>query len=255
MNRANRSPALAALLLCAARGYGQQQSSAVTRAAEPVPLIAPVSCPLSAQPLGAALGDAQALPSPLSAPVPEPAIEIHAELTAHTRLLPSHATRIAEPLLSGSILDYGAGKGKDTEYLKQKGHSVVAYDPYFFPDKPDRTAKFDRVLLNYVINVIPSQGERDAVLAEVRDRLRDGGLAVVSVLKDSEIAARVRNEPGEYRRHSDGWIDSDNAFEHGFTREELAAQLRRNGLDIVSHHDDEPDSEIVIVRPSQKTRY
>jgi hypothetical protein len=180
----------------------------------------------------------------------DPSIEtpvIRSELTAHERAIASHATRLAEPRLRGKILDYGAGKGKDTEYLAAKGHHVRAYDPYFFPVKPHGD-RFDWVLLNYVLNVIPSRSDRRGLLQELRGLLNAGGHALVSVLKKEEIDSRVSKAPHEWDRHEDGWVKNKNLFEHGYTRDELSDELSSHGFQPVHWFDDEPDSQIAVTK-------
>jgi len=77
----------------------------------------------------------------------------------------------------GRVLDYGSGRGYDASYL-----GAECYDPHFEPVMPD--GLFDTIVCNYVLNVIPSVEEREAVVADIRSRLKCDGRAYVSVRTD-----------------------------------------------------------------------
>jgi DNA phosphorothioation-associated putative methyltransferase len=51
-------------------------------------------------------------------------------------------------------LDYGCGFGKDVEELTNLGYLSTGYDPYYFPEYPQKF--HDVVTMNYVLNVIDS---------------------------------------------------------------------------------------------------
>lgn len=62
------------------------------------------------------------------------------------------------------ILDFGSGKGKDTEWLNKNGFKCVAYDKYHDDDKISDISlcedfKYDVVICNYVFNVIETKDE------------------------------------------------------------------------------------------------
>ena len=156
---------------------------------------------------------------------------IHPERTAMARNKPSVPTRLVEPLLRGEILDYGAGRGKDTDHLRAEGFKVAAYDPFYFPKKPSPEKRFDWVMLNYVLNVIATPAERVKVLQDVRGRLKPGGRLLVSVRGDREINSAVKKD---WRRQGDGWVTSRDTFQKGYTQKELEADLTENGFKIVS---------------------
>jgi len=81
-----------------------------------------------------------------------------------------------EGLLSGRILDYGCGYGKDAAEL---GFEV--YDPYFFPHMP--RGKFDTIICNYVLNVVPER-EQAWIIHDIETRLTPDGVAYLAVRRD-----------------------------------------------------------------------
>lgn len=62
------------------------------------------------------------------------------------------------------VLDYGCGRGGDVRHLREHDIDAFGYDPFFQPHLPPGSLRFDVVLLNYVLNVIPCEVERAAVL-------------------------------------------------------------------------------------------
>lgn len=98
--------------------------------------------------------------------------------TAIKRAAISVPTRVLDEqgLLSGRILDYGCGYGKDAAQL---GFEV--YDPYFFPEMPK--GKFDTIICNYVFNVVP-QKVQSWILHDIESRLTPDGVAYITVRRD-----------------------------------------------------------------------
>jgi hypothetical protein len=82
-----------------------------------------------------------------------------------------------EQKLKGRLLDYGCGRGYDATTLNMTG-----YDPHYAPAKP--LGQFDTITCNYVLNVIESRSERDAVLETIRKKLKPEGKAYISVRND-----------------------------------------------------------------------
>ncbi|MFI5350668.1 MAG: methyltransferase domain-containing protein [Elusimicrobiota bacterium] len=156
--------------------------------------------------------------------------EIHPERTAMSRSRPSIPVRLAKRLLKGKILDYGAGRGKDTRYLKAAGLNIQAYDPFYFPNKPSKAEKLDWVILNYVLNVVRTPEERAEVLRDVSGLLKPGGRLLVSVRGDDEIE-ESRNKG--WKRDGDGWITPHRTFQHGYSQAELESRLQEAGFKVV----------------------
>ena len=100
------------------------------------------------------------------------------------------------------ILDFGAGKLRNTRYLLRKGYRVWAvefkegydtpkaeqifgqtqkkYDKFFFLEYPcsflQFKGEFDAVLLINVVNIVPQPEDRKKILVECAKRLKRGGL-------------------------------------------------------------------------------
>ena len=108
---------------------------------------------------------------------------LNSHLTAKEREKLSYPSRILlnQNLITGKVLDFGCGHGKDVEELKEKGIDINGYDPYYQPDYP--TKKYDTILCHYVLNVIQRQ-EQAKALYEISTLLKFGGKAYISVRRD-----------------------------------------------------------------------
>ena len=84
-------------------------------------------------------------------------------------------------MLSGTILDYGCGRGMDEKYLLSKGFDVDSYDPNWNPVSINRV--YDTILCTYVLNVVDKKIE-SSVINAVMSLLKDGGKAYFSVRRD-----------------------------------------------------------------------
>ena len=82
-----------------------------------------------------------------------------------------------EGLLTGEMLDYGSGKGFDADFL-----GMDKYDSHFQPVFP--TKRYDTITCNYVLNVIEEREDRFKVLDSIRNLLKPGGNAFISVRRD-----------------------------------------------------------------------
>lgn len=107
----------------------------------------------------------------------------YSHLTAKERDRPSLPVRILleRDLLTGEILDFGCGFGRDVQFLRSKGFSTHGYDPYYFPELPKQ--KFDTIICFYVLNVLFPQ-QQNEVLMEVAQRLKPTGRAYFAVRRD-----------------------------------------------------------------------
>lgn len=104
-------------------------------------------------------------------------------LTAKEREKLSFPARILldKNLVTGKVLDFGCGFGKDVVELKSKGIEITGYDKHYFPEYP--TQKFDTILCFYVLNVLLPE-EQSNVLIEISRLLKPTGKAYFAVRRD-----------------------------------------------------------------------
>jgi len=113
----------------------------------------------------------------------ESAFEDNSKYTAKERRYHSYPTKYLHrnKLLSGNILDYGSGYGRDVIFLEKCGYNVSQYDPFYFPEKPK--SLYDTIICNYVLNVLPIE-KQTLVLLEISRLLNPNGTAFFSVRRD-----------------------------------------------------------------------
>jgi len=131
--------------------------------------------------------------------------------------------------ISGRVLDFGTGKGRDCAALKKRNLQVACYDPHH-PSPSTRTlpsGQFDVVLSTYVVNVLPKK-EREAALRQMAKKVKKGGVLCVSArgCGDSSGLATAKT----WKKHSDGYAQFDgnslSRFQRFFTGEQLSAEIR-----------------------------
>lgn len=107
----------------------------------------------------------------------------NSHLTAKERDKVSYPTRwlYQHKLIEGDTLDFGAGFGKDSEFLKSVGINSQDYDPYYAPTYPEQ--KFDTIICSYVLNVLLPE-EQAEVLMSVSELLKPEGKAYFAVRRD-----------------------------------------------------------------------
>lgn len=83
--------------------------------------------------------------------------------------------------IRGKVLDYGCGRGFDADYL-----GWDKYDPYYSPLPVEIFGKYDTIVCNYVLNVIPNKVDRMGVVETIRKKLRKGGTAYITVRREKK---------------------------------------------------------------------
>jgi hypothetical protein len=88
----------------------------------------------------------------------------NSHLTVKERENVSFPTRVLweRNQLTGEILDFGCGLGKDISFLQEKGFNVEGYDPYYAPQYPEK--QYD-IICNYVLNVLLPEEQAHVFMA------------------------------------------------------------------------------------------
>jgi DNA phosphorothioation-associated putative methyltransferase len=150
---------------------------------------------------------------------------IHTYRTAIKRKGPSRPLRdlldYDPEVLDGTVLDYGCGYGEDVRHLEMKSDSVIrGYDPHFDGAMP-YAQKFDTVLLIYVLNVLPSRGEREAVMRRIWFHVKPGGILFIATRSPKEIG-QLKKKHG-WKKHNDGFVTKKKTFQAGLSEMALRA--------------------------------
>jgi len=142
-------------------------------------------------------------------------MEIQSWKTAIKRNKLSKPVQIYEDLLVGKILNYGAGHGEDTEFLRLKGYDIYSYDKYF-PSDADLNTTYDTIICNYVLNVIPTLQERIEVLKHIRSLLKPDGYAYITVRHLTE-SKTIKSSV----KYNDGIVTVRRTFQRFYTCQEF----------------------------------
>jgi ATP adenylyltransferase len=115
-----------------------------------------------------------------------------AHLTAIARKTPSAPMKwLVGEFAFGStdaILDYGCGRGKDVEWMKEHDFNIIGYDPYYNPHTLANCIQncFDIITCNFVLNVIDSSQAREGVIHHIKGLLKPQGVAYISIRADKK---------------------------------------------------------------------
>ena len=106
-----------------------------------------------------------------------------------------HRNKISAParyllknnLIKGRVLDFGCGKGKDVEELRDAGFDILGYDPNQIKWSRGSSIspgnKYDTILCTYVLNVVNAK-TRKSIISTIKSLLNDNGIGYVSVRRD-----------------------------------------------------------------------
>lgn len=159
--------------------------------------------------------------------------------SAKTQIATTVSTyRMAAPLLSGRVLDYGAGLGLGSDTMRNAGLEVDSLEP--FPERwlgsippryrnsssiPDNS--YDGIVSFSVLNVVDPE-IRDGIIRDIGRLLRPGGKALVTARTNSDVskakgAVPIPDDPGAYLIGK----GSDARYQKGFSQSELESYARR----------------------------
>lgn len=130
-----------------------------------------------------------------------------------------------------SVLDASSGLGKGTEALRDMGFNVEDVEPYPSENRTaptylkyeDINGKYDVVISNAVLNVIPDDWRAD-VLKNMADKVKPGGKMIINVRDAKEIERQKQkielDSPSEILVTDKA--GNIRAYQKGFTQKELA---------------------------------
>ena len=155
-------------------------------------------------------------------PKEKPDYGVSAGKTAITRRAVSVPTRelIAAGRItkSSSVLNHGRGKADDdATALSQLASSYAEYDPNYSPDRAALDQRYDVVVSNYVLNVLPPDVRK---LAWEDIAQSTGGVAYITVRSSADKAIRGK-------KYKDGVITSIGTFQKGYTAIGLKREAKR----------------------------
>ena len=132
--------------------------------------------------------------------------------------------------IKGKILDASSGIGKGTEVGRDMGFIVDDVEPfppsYYAPkytDYGEITGKYDAIISNAVLNVLP-QDLRDSLVKKMDSLLSDGGKIYINV-RGTDVKTNKSNIPINEAR-MEYYVESTGSYQKGFTKDELSSYLQ-----------------------------
>ena len=137
----------------------------------------------------------------------------------------------SQGMKGASVLDASSGLGKGTEALRDMGFNVEDVEPYpsetrtkpTYLKYEDIKGKYDVVISNAVLNVIPDDWRAD-VLKNMADKVKPGGKLIINVRDAKEIEKQKQkielDSPSEILVTDKA--GNIRAYQKGFTQKELA---------------------------------
>ena len=134
-----------------------------------------------------------------------------------------------------TILDYGSGLGYGSRYLASNGYIVQAYEPYYNEDKGVFRSlyvtcdgrltgnKYDVIICNYVLNVVPDD-IRDVILFRMYNMLNVNGRLFITVRPLYDV--RKAWKRGIILSNSE-ILTSRGTYQKGFTNRSLYDYVKR----------------------------
>jgi 2-polyprenyl-3-methyl-5-hydroxy-6-metoxy-1,4-benzoquinol methylase len=146
------------------------------------------------------------------------------------------------------ILDYGAGKLRNSKYLLSKGYNVSILDTKLQIEKQKQSdlelfgkiytteefpaiEMYDAILCSFVINVIAEPFERVKVLNKAYELLKDNGLLFLEIRKGNGISQNKYNVP-----YSDGFLVGKNeikTFQKPFNKNDIFLLFKNTKFAII----------------------
>lgn len=211
--------------------------------------------------------------APTNTPEPEEQkeVEFKAENTAIDTNQSYTAKLVVENLAEGDkVLDYGCGTGRNMRYIKNNTNAEVVVEGCDIANQLVRNAhkheelrkngmdvfedvntpkeKYNVVLNSHVLNVIPSDEIKQAVVNNIYDALVDGGVAMIEVRTKSDVEGAKHKVP-----FGDGWhMTKTNTYQESLTKEKMQRLAISAGFGIIEHVSNSSRHYMIVEKNTRK---
>ena len=152
------------------------------------------------------------------------------------------------------VLDYGCGTGRNIKYILEKTNAIVVDGTDIIQQLKKEKAKhdilrekgslielseklpsnyYDIILNSHVLNVVEKDEIKENILADMYDKLLEGGTAIIEVRTKKDIEGAKTKEP-----YGDGWkIKKGNSFtyQEAISKQKIETLVKNAGFEIVEH--------------------
>ena len=186
--------------------------------------------------------------------VKENKVEFKPELTAIDTRNSKSAEMVADVATEEiKVLDYGCGTGRNIKYIKNNTPAIVhgCDIPEQLEKEKEKHSKlmdertviapateleneaYDVVLNSHVLNVIESDEVKKIVVADIFQKLKEGGKAIIEVRTEKDVQSAKTKE-----KYGDGWKirkGSSFTYQEGITKEKMISLVSSVGFKIEEH--------------------
>lgn len=186
--------------------------------------------------------------------VKENKVEFKPELTAIDTRNSKSAEMVANVATEEiKVLDYGCGTGRNIKYIKnntpaivhgcdipeqlekekEKHSKLMDERTIIAPASELKNENYDVVLNSHVLNVIESDEVKKIVVADIFQKLKNGGKAIIEVRTKQDVEGAKTKE-----KYGDGWKikkGSSFTYQEGITKEKMINLVSSVGFKIEEH--------------------
>ena len=152
------------------------------------------------------------------------------------------------------VLDYGCGTGRNIKYILEKTNAIVVDGTDIIQQLKKEKAKhdilrekgslielseklpsnyYDIILNSHVLNVVEKDEIKENILADMYDKLLEGGMAIIEVRTKNDVESAKTKE-----KYGNGYkIKKGNSFtyQEAITKEKMETLVKKVGFKIVEH--------------------
>lgn len=174
--------------------------------------------------------------------------ELNVEKTAITNGVSTSCKMLVESYNGGKVLDYGFGRLRNTKYILKENINLDILDTQEQIDKNKeelsklnidniyeskdklKESFYDRILLSFVLNVVPEKSDREFILNNIHLGLKDDGLLYLEV-RDDKFMKTVKNKI----EYNDGFVlgsSKKRTFQKPYSLNDISNFLTDNGFKV-----------------------
>ena len=152
------------------------------------------------------------------------------------------------------VLDYGCGTGRNIKYILEKTNAIVVDGTDIIQQLKKEEAKhdilrekgslielseklpsnyYDIILNSHVLNVVEKDEIKENILADMYDKLLEGGMAIIEVRTKNDVESAKTKE-----KYGNGYkIKKGNSFtyQEAITKEKMEELVKNAGFEILEH--------------------
>ena len=174
--------------------------------------------------------------------------EVSVEKTAITNGVSNSCKMLVKSYESGKVLDYGFGRLRNAKYMLKENINLdlldtceqieknkeelskLNIDNIYKSDDKLKESSYDRILLSFVLNVVPEISDREFILNNIYLSLKSDGLLYLEV-RDDKFIKTVKTKI----KHNDGFVlgtGKKRTFQRPYNLDDISEFLISNGFEI-----------------------